>query len=80
MARFLLHHHHEAHECGAVFASFKGCDSRLRHTGALASCASGDHTIWWVVDAASEADALELLPFYVAERATATQVSEVRIP
>ena len=34
----------------------------------------------WVVEAASEADALELLPFYVAERATVSQVSEVQIP
>jgi hypothetical protein len=80
MARFLLHHHHEAHECGAVFASFKGHDSRLRHQGTLASCGFGDHTIWWVVEAGSESDALRLLPFYVAERATATRVSEVQIP
>jgi hypothetical protein len=80
MARFLLQHHHEAHECGAVFASFKGHDSRLRHHGALASCASGGHAIWWVVDAATETAALELLPFYVAARATATRVSEVQIP
>ena len=80
MARFLLHHHHESRECGVVFASFKGHDSRLRHQTALASCASGGHTIWWVVEAESEADALELLPFYVAQRATATQVTEVQIP
>ena len=80
MASFLLHHQHEAHECGVVFASFKGHDSRLRHHPALATCASGGHTIWWVVDAACEAEALELLPFYVAQRATATQVSEVQIP
>jgi len=80
MARFLLHHHHEAHECGAVFASFKGHDSRLRHQGALASCGFGGHTIWWVVEAGSESDALRLLPFYVAERATATRISEVQIP
>jgi hypothetical protein len=32
------------------------------------------------VDAASEAEALGLLPFYVAERTTATSVSEVDIP
>ena len=80
MARFLLHHHHEAHECGAVFASFKGHDSQLRHQGALASCVSGGHAIWWIVDASSETDALGLLPFYVAQRATATRVSEVQIP
>jgi hypothetical protein len=32
------------------------------------------------VEAASEADALAQLPFYVAERTTATSVSEVEIP
>jgi hypothetical protein len=32
------------------------------------------------VEAASEADALGLLPFYVAERATATRVDDVDIP
>jgi hypothetical protein len=80
MARFLLHHHHESHECGVVFASFKGHDSRLRHQPALASCVSGGHAIWWVVDATNEADALGLLPFFVAQRATAARVSEVQIP
>jgi hypothetical protein len=38
------------------------------------------HTIWWSVEAASETDALALLPFYVAERPTATKVAEVDIP
>lgn len=80
MARYLLHHHHEAQECGVVFASFKGHESRLRHEAALASCANGGHAIWWVVEAASEEDALGLLPFFVAQRATVTRVSEVQIP
>jgi hypothetical protein len=80
MARYLLQHHHESRECGVVFASFKGHESPLRHQEALASCASGGHAIWWVVDAACEAEALGLLPYYVAQRATATQVSEVQIP
>jgi hypothetical protein len=80
MSRYVLHHRHEPHECGAVFASFKGHESPLRHRATLASCRSGGHAIWWTVDAASEADALEQLPYYVAERATATSVSEVEIP
>jgi hypothetical protein len=46
----------------------------------LASCRSGGHAIWWTVDAASEKDALELLPFYVAKRTTIARVSEVQIP
>jgi len=80
MARFLLHHHHDSRDCGVAFASFKGHDSRLRHQTALASCASGGHAIWWVVEAGSAEDALGLLPFYVAQRTTATRVAEVQIP
>jgi hypothetical protein len=80
MFSYLLHHRHEPPECGVVFASFKGHESPLRHRPTLASCMSGDHAIWWTVEAASEEDALRLLPFYVAERTTATRVSEVRIP
>ena len=80
MARYLLHHHHEPHECGVVFASFKGHESPLRHQPTLASCRSGGHAIWWAVETATEADALGLLPRYVAERTTATTVTEVEIP
>lgn len=80
MAHFLLHHRHEPGQCGVVFASFRGHDSPLRHRATLASCAFGGHAIWWEVEAASEHEALGLLPFYVAERATATKVSEVEIP
>ena len=80
MARFLLHHNHEPHECGVVFASFKGHKSPLRHQTTLASCRSGQHAIWWTVEAATEEDALQLLPAYVAERTTATGVNEVEIP
>jgi hypothetical protein len=60
---------------------------RLRGTGARfgtgrrsPSCNWGGHAIWWAVDAATEAEALELLPFFVAERSTATRVDEVEIP
>jgi hypothetical protein len=80
MHRYLLQHRHEPDECGVVFASFKGHESPLRHRATLASCRSGGHAIWWTVEAASEADALRQLPFYVAERTTATRVQEVEIP
>ena len=80
MARFLLHHRHEAEDCGVVFASFRGHESTLRHGKALASCAFGGHAIFWAVEAADEAQALGLLPYFVAERATAIKVSEVQIP
>jgi hypothetical protein len=80
MTHYLLHHRHAPHECGVVFASFKGHESPLRHQSTLASCRSGGHAIWWTVEAATEHEALALLPSYVAERTTATRVSEVPIP
>jgi hypothetical protein len=80
MSRYLLQHRHEPQECGVVFASFKGHKSPLRHRPTLASCRSGGHAIWWTVEAKTEADALELLPYYVAERTTVARVSEVEIP
>ena len=80
MPRFLIHHRHLAHECGIAYSSFRGHESPLRHRGALASCSDGGHGIWWVVEASTEADALALLPFFVAERSTAVEVTEVRIP
>jgi len=80
MFSYLLHHRHEPSECGVAFASFRGHESPLRHLTALASCIAGGHDIWWTVYAASEADALDLLPFYVAQRTTATRVGEVEIP
>lgn len=80
MSQFLIHHRHQPHDCGVVFASFAGFDSPLRHRTALASCSGGGHAIWWSVEAVSEAEALGLLPFYVAERATATRVEEIEIP
>jgi hypothetical protein len=67
-------------ECGAVYAAFKGHDSPLRHHETLASCAYGGHRVWWRVKAASEEEALVLLPFYVAERATAARVGKWEIP
>jgi hypothetical protein len=80
MPRYLLHHRHEPRECGVVFASFKGHSSPLRHRATLASCRSGEHAIWWTVDADTEGEALGLLPQYVAERTAVSRVDEVDIP
>ena len=80
MPSYLLQHQHEALECGVVFAAFKGHESPLRHRATLASCSSGGHAIWWTVEAPSAAEALAFLPFFVAERTTATSVTEVDIP
>jgi hypothetical protein len=80
MSRYLLQHRHEPRECGVVFAAFKGHKSPLRHRPTLASCGSGEHAIWWTVEAESEADALRMLPPYVAKRTTVARVSDVEIP
>jgi hypothetical protein len=80
MARYLLHHAHDARACGVAFASFAGHDSPLRRRTAVSSCRLGGHEIWWVVSAASEGAALALLPYYVAERTTAIAVANVEIP
>jgi hypothetical protein len=80
MPEFLIHHRHDAAECGVVFASFRGVASPLRHRPTLASCSWGGHEIWWSVEADGEHAALGLLPFYVAERATAVRVERVEIP
>lgn len=80
MPRYVLHHRHEPHECGVVFTSFRGHESPLRHRPTVGSCRSGGHEIWWTVEAETDEGALRLLPFYVAERTTATPVQEVEIP
>jgi hypothetical protein len=80
MPCFLIHHRHDPNECGAAFAAFKGHESPLRHRATMASCAFGEHAIWWWVEAAGEQDALGLLPFFVAQRATAIRIGAVDIP
>jgi len=40
----------------------------------------GGHEIWWLVSAPSEDEALQLLPYYVAERTTAVPIAHVEIP
>src|SRR4051812_13509411 len=74
MARYLLEHRHQPHECGVVFASFKGHASPLRHQATVASCRTGGHAIWWNVEAPTEEQALRLLPTYVAARTTVTSI------
>jgi hypothetical protein len=80
MSSYMLQHRHTPSECGVVFASFKGHESPLRHQVTMASCRGGGHAIWWTVEAASEEEALGLLPFYVAQRTSVTSVIEVPIP
>jgi hypothetical protein len=77
---FRLQHRHEADECPAVYAAWRGFDSPLRRSPTVASCREGGHAIWWDVDAPDGQRALELLPPFVALRTTAVPVSEVVIP
>jgi hypothetical protein len=77
---FLLCHHHSADECGYAFAAWRGFNSPLRHTPAISTCEQGEHSLWWVVEAADASAALELLPAYVAERTDPILVGTVEIP
>ena len=80
MPCFLIHHRHDARECGAAYAAFKGGESPLRHGAALSTCRFGGHDIWWLVEAPGAPQALALLPWFLARRATATHVGPVEIP
>ena len=77
---YMLTHRHEPEECRVAFAAWQGFDSPLRHLPTLASCAEGGHSLWWTVQAASEAKALSQLPPYLAERTEVNEVREVPIP
>ena len=80
MPRFLLHHRHEPQECGVAYASFKGEATPLRRRATVASCLSGGHEIWWLVEADSPEDALAQLPHFLATRTGVTSITEVQIP
>lgn len=75
MSQFVLAHAHDSSECHIVYAAWRGYESPLRGLEAMASCANGDHRVYWTVDAASAGDALRQLPPYLAAR---TEVSEVQ--
>jgi hypothetical protein len=80
MPTFLLHHRHSAAECAAAFAAWHGFRSPLRRHTAPSSCLLGGHGVYWRVEAASAADALALLPDFVAHRTQPIQVRDVEIP
>ncbi|MFN2504253.1 MAG: hypothetical protein ABR540_08485 [Acidimicrobiales bacterium] len=80
MPLFVLDHHHGQSEFAAVFASWRGFESPLRHRVTVASCQLGGHGIWWRVEADGSPEALGYLPPYVAERTAAIEVCEVEIP
>jgi hypothetical protein len=77
---FVITHHHADEDCRFAYAAWHGFASPLRQRRTLASCADGGHTMWWLVAAAEEADALALLPPFVACRATALAARLVPVP
>jgi hypothetical protein len=80
MPTFLLSHHHRPDECRFAFAAWRGFPSPLRRAAATCSCRSGDHGLWWTVQAPDPETALSHLPDYLAARTSAAQVQEVPIP
>ncbi len=79
MSTFVLAHVHEQADCQVVYAAWRGYDSPLRGLDTMASCANGDHHMYWTVDAASAHDALQQLPPYLAQRTHASEVRRVAI-
>ena len=80
MPTFLLHHRHAPVDCAASFAAWLGFASPLRHEPAASTCLAGGHAVWWRVEAADAAAARALLPPYVADRTTITEIRPVIIP
>jgi hypothetical protein len=80
MPVFLLQHEHAPRECAAAFAAWAGFDSPLRHDVAASTCLMGGHALWWRVEAGDQRSALALLPRFLAERTTATEVRLIQIP
>jgi hypothetical protein len=80
MPYFLLQHRHTAAECAAAFAAWSGFQSPLRRGRAASTCLVGGHALWWRVQATDAAEALAMLPLFVARRTVPIEVREVEIP
>ena len=80
MRVYLLHHRHEAEECGAAFAAWRGFDSPLRHSAVPSTCLGGGHALWWRVEAPDAQSALAFLPAFVAHRTEPIEVRDFLIP
>ena len=77
---FLLAHHHAPDACRFAFAAWRGFASPLRHRPTTGTCALGGHELWWEVETGDDAEALALLPPYVAERTRVVEITDVPIP
>ena len=79
MATYVLAHTHGEADCRVVYAAWRGYESPLRGQIAFASCASGDHHMFWTVQADSPSEALNQLPPYLAQRTHVSETQEVTI-
>jgi hypothetical protein len=79
MPTYLLAHAHSDDDCRVAYAAWRGFESPLRGQHAIASCASGDHRMFWTVQANSPGEALNQLPPYLAQRTHASEVRDVAI-
>ena len=80
MPRFLLHHQHAPDECAAAFAAWRGFESPLRSPLDRLHMPHGRTRPVGHVEATDPAEALELLPRFVARRTHPIQIREVQIP
>ncbi|WP_408898428.1 hypothetical protein ACJ5H2_04795 [Nocardioides sp. R1-1] len=80
MPRFRIVHGHAPDECGASLASWQGFASPLRKNAALASCAAGQHQVWWDVEAPDAEQALALLPEFIRARTDVQRVEDLPVP
>jgi hypothetical protein len=60
--------------------AWHGFSSSLRSRSVTASCAYGDHRVWWDVEARDRRAALALLPDFVADRSEAVRIADLTIP
>ena len=79
VATYVLAHVHDPDHCQVAYAAWRGFDSPLRGQRTIASCGSGDHRMFWTVQADNAEAALAQLPPYLAQRTHVSKVSEVPI-
>ncbi len=70
MAEFMLHHIHRAEDCESIFQEAQKVDQSLKGRTFFCTCQSGDHGMFFQVEANSGDEALNLFP--EAVRATIT--------
>ena len=70
MAEFMLHHTHRAEDCESMFQEAQKVDQSIKGRTFFCTCTSGDHGMFFQVEANSLDEALNLFP--EAVRATTT--------